>query len=319
MAVGLLAFWTLCLCTELVAQASYKAANSFTSIIPREYGFFSIGFEEARLGLTFVTEPWTTCEYGECSGGGLGFGAHLTAAARKGQEDLFSNFAFNPGFGAGVRVSYTVRQGGASYDVFYLDLKHSTVQQKIAEWGTGDTVLALDERNRRDAIGSVGFNHSFGRGTAVGLRGEVRREFGSVGANVLREVCVPARGGGGMYIVCSHRFFTYSSEPLPNVWAGHARLDYMLRLTTLGSAASAPVLALLGAGSFDKRENANATYNIAIGAAIAPTAYPGQSAVAIVAGLNDATDANGMAPGFNDRFVIGVTVGLSFDMVARTR
>ena len=93
----------------------------------------------------------------------------------------------------------------------------------------------------------------------------------------------------------------------------------MLRLTTLGSAASAPVLALLGAGSIDKRESANATYNIAIGAAIAPTAYPGQSAVAIVAGLNDATDANGVAPGFNDRFVIGVTVGLSFDMVARTR
>jgi hypothetical protein len=317
--LGLAACVVLCRGNELTAQASYRAANSFTSIIPREYGFFSIGFEEARLGLTLVKEPGTSCEYGECHGGGFGFGAHVTGAARKGQADLFSNFAFNPGFGAGIRVSYTVRQSRASYDAFYFDFRHSTVQLKIAEWGTGDTVLALDERNRRDLLGSVGFNHAFGHGSVVGVRAEVRRELGSVGAAVQQEVCVPARGGGGMFMVCSHRYFTYTPEPLPDLWAGHARIDFTLRLARLGSAMSVPVLALVGAGSIDKLEGANATLNWAIGVAIAPAAYPGQSMVALVAGFNDATDANGVAPGFNDRFVVGVTVGLPFELIARRR
>ena len=319
LAIGMTACVLMCLGTDVTAQAAYKAANSFTSIIPREYGFFSIGFEEARLGLTFVTEPGTSCEDGECFGGGFGFGGHLTVAARKGQADLFSNFAFNPGFGAGVRVSYTVRQSRASYDVFYLDVRHSTVQLKIAEWGSGDTVLVLDERNRRDFLGSVGFNHAFGHGSVVGLRVEARRELGSVGTAVQQEVCVPARGGGGMYMVCSHRYFTYTTTPLPDLWAGHARIDYTLRLARLGSATSVPVLALVGAGSIDKLDGANATLNWAIGAAIVPAAYPGQSMVALLAGFNDATDANGVAPDFNDRFVVSIIVGLPFEMLLQRR
>jgi len=319
LAFGLAACVSLCCGTELAAQAAYRAANSFTSIIPREYGFFSIGFEEARLGLTFVTEPGTRCEYGECFGSGFGFGGHVTGAARKGQADLFSNFAFNPGYGAGVRVSYTVRQSRASYDVFYLGLRHSTVQLKIAEWGSGDTILSLDERNRRDLLGSVGFNHAFGPGSVVGLRVEARRELGSVGAAVQQEVCVPGRAGGRVYRVCSHRYFTYTTAPLPDLWAGHARIDYTLGLARLGSAASVPVLALVGAGSIDKLEGAKATLNWTIGAAILPAAYPGQSMVTLLVGFNDATNANDVVPDLNDRFVASVTVGMPFELILTRR
>jgi hypothetical protein len=319
LAVGLVAWAALGCAADLAGQASYRAADSFTSIIPRAYGFFSIGFEEARLGLTVVTEPGASCWRAECSGGGFGFGGHLTAAARKGQSDLFSNFAFNPGYALGGRGSYTLRQGGASYDLIYLDLSYSTEQLKIAQWGTGDTVLALVETNRTDLLGSIGFNHAFGPGSVVGLRVEARRELGSVGASAQQEVCVPARGGGLMYRVCSNRYYTYTPEPLPDLWGGHARIDCTLRLATLGSAPSVPVLVLVGAGSVDKLESTSATLSWAIGAAIAPAAYPGQTAVVILAGFNDATDANGVVPSFNDRFVVSVTVGLPFEMILQNR
>ena len=49
-------------------------------------------------------------------------------------------------------------------------------------------------------------------------------------------------------------------------------------------------LALVGAGSIDKLEGARATLNWAIGAAIAPAAYPGQSMVTLLVGFNDATN-----------------------------
>ena len=319
LAVVLAVCVALCGGTELSSQASYRASRSFTSIVPRTHSFFSIGFEEARMGVTVVREPGAACEYGECSGGGFGFGGHLTGAARKGQADMFSNLSFNPGYGVGGRVSYTIRQSGASYDLIYLDVRHSMVQLKIAQWGTGDTLLTLDERNRRDVLGSVGFNHAFGVGSVVGVRVGARREFGSVGSDVQQEVCVPARGPGGLYPVCSHRYFIYTTDPLPDLWGGHARVDFMLKLVTLGSKESVPVLALLGAGSIDKLEGFNTTFNCAIGAAIAPAGYPGQSAVAVLFGLDDATDANGVAPDFNDRFVVTVTVGLPFGLIARRR
>jgi hypothetical protein len=306
---------------DLTAQAAYKAANSYTSIIPRKYGFFSVGFAETQLGVTFVYEPGTRCRYGECDSGGFGFAAYASVSARKGQDDLFANFTLNPGFAAGGRVSYTIRQSGSKYDVVYLGAGYSSVQLKLAELNPLTTVLSLTERYRRDLIGSIGYNHAFGRATVVGVSVEARREFGSAGFDLPEEICVPGTYmlTGTTYPVCSHRYTRETIEPLPDLWAGHARADVQIRVASLGSAASVPMLALVGAGSVDRLEGANTTYNWAVGAAIVPAAYPGQSMVALTAGFIDATNANGVAPGFHDRLVVSVTVGVPFDMILSRR
>ena len=306
---------------SLSAQAAFKTAGSLTSIIPREYGFFNVGFAEARLGLTFVHEPGTSCRYGECDNGGFGFAGYASASARKGQDDLFSNLAFNPGLAAGGSVSYTIRQSGFEYDVLYLSVGYSSTQLKMAELNPVTTVLHLTERDRRDVIGSIGYNRALGRATVVGVRVEARREFGSMGTALPEEVCVPGTfwETGKTYPVCSHRYTRETVVPLPDLWAGHARADFQGKLASLGDAESVPMFAFVGAASLDRLEGANTTYNWAVGWAIAPAAYPGQSLVAVLAGFNDASNANGMAPGFNDRFVVTVTVGLPFEMILTRR
>lgn len=307
--------------SELTAQVSLKTAGSLSSIIPRKYGFFGFSFDEARLDLTFVHEPSTECRGGECDDGGFGFAGYASASARKGQDDLFSNLAFNPGLGAGGRVSYTIRQSGFEYDVLYLSAAYSSTQLKMAELNPVTTVLSLTERDRRDIIGSLGYNRSFGPATLVGVRVEARREFGSMGTAKPEEVCVPGTywQAGFTFPVCSHRYTRETTVPLPNLWAGHARADILLKVASLGSAESVPIFALVGAASMDKLEGFHTTYNWALGGAIAPAAYPGQTIVSVLAGFNDATNANGVAPGFHDRFVVTVTVGLPFEMILSRR
>jgi len=311
----------LCGSPSLTAQVAYQAAQSNTSVIPRAYGFFNVGFAEARLGMTFVHEPGVNCKYGECESGGFGFAAFASGSARKWQGDLFANLAFNPGVGAGGRMSYTIRQNGYEYDILYLSAEFSTTQQKLAELNPVTTVLSLTERNRRDVITSVGYNRAFGRATIVGIGLAARREYTSVGTAMPEEVCVPGSVGfsGLMVPVCSHRFTRETTDPLPNLWGGHARVDIMIGLAALGDAVSVPMFAFVGAGSIDKIETANTTINWAIGGAIVPAAYPGQAMVSLLAGFNDATDANGVAPSFNDRFVVTITVGLPFDMILTRR
>jgi hypothetical protein len=317
---AILAFvFVLCGTGDLTAQAAYKAAGSYTSIIPRKYGLFSFGFAEAQIGITFFSEPGTECRYGDCDDGGFGFAGFASVSARKGQDDLFSNLAFNPGLGIGGSLYYTVRQSGFEYDVLYLSARYSSTQLKLAELNPYTTVLSLSERDRRDLLGSLGYNRAFGSGTIVGVRIEARREFGSMGTALPEEICVPGTFGqtGMTFPVCSHRYTRETVVPLPDLWAGHARADAQIKVTSLGSAASTPVFALIGAASIDKLEGFHTTYNWAVGGAIVPASYPGHSMVSILAGFNDASNANGTAPGFNDRFVVSVTVGLPFDVILR--
>jgi hypothetical protein len=298
----------------LTGQTAYKAASSHTSVIPREYGLFNIDFAEARLGLTFVAEPATRCYYGECEGGGLGLAVYATASARTGEASLFANFDFTPGVTVGGRVSYTIQRSGYGYDILYLTAGYGTHELRIAEVNADTTVLHFDERYQRDLVGGLGYNHTFGPGTAVGLRAEARRELGSPGSNLPQEICIPAARFNNL--VCSDRYLR-EFGPLPDLWVGHLRTDLLLRGATLGSAGSLPVLAIVSAASVDLIENSNAAANFALGAAVVPAAYPGQSIVTLLFGFNDAFDANGVIPEFGDRFVASLSLGVPFPLIMR--
>ena len=203
----------------------------------------------------------------------------------------------------------------------YLSVGYSSVQLKLAEFNPLTNVLSLTERARRDLIGSIGYNHVFGGATVVGVSVEGRREFGSAGFDLPEEICVPGTymRTGTTYPVCSDRYTRETIEPLPDLWAGHVRADVQIKVASLGSAESVPVLALVAAGSADRLEGGNTTYNWAVGAAIVPAAHPGQSLVTLTAGFIDASNANGMVPGFHDRLAVSVTVGVPFDMMLRRR
>ncbi len=298
----------------LAGQTAYKAANSHTSVIPREYGLFNMGFAEARLGLTFVAEPATRCYYGECQGGGLGFAAYATASARTGEMSLFANFDFTPGVTVGGRVSYTIRQSGYGYDILYLTAGHGTHELRIVEVNSDSTVLHFDERLQRDVVGGLGYNHAFGPGTTVGLLAEARRELGSPGSDLPQEICI--RRARFNNLVCSDRYLR-EFGPLPDLWAGHLRADLTLKAATLGAAGSLPVLALVSAASVDLIENSSAAANFALGVAVVPAAYPGQSIVTLLFGYNDAFDANGGLPKLADRFVASLSIGVPFPLIMR--
>lgn len=299
------------------AQAAYKTAHGHSSIIPRKYGFFTANFAEAGVGLTFVGEWGTWCDYGECEHGGTGFAGYLAAGARKEETDLFADMDFAPGIEAGGTVYRAFGQDGVRYSLVYLTLGYANVKLRLAE--QNETTLAFDERYQHDAVASVGFNHMFGLGTALGFRAEGRREFGSLGVARKTEICVPARYPFSTvtYNACSDRYLRNTFEPLPDIWTSHVRSDLTYGLMTFGESESLPTLALVAAGSVDFVEGRNASVNFGVGAALIAAGYPGLSWVTLVAGANDAFDANGIAPAFHNRFVASLTVGIPFTLVMR--
>jgi hypothetical protein len=304
---------------RIAAQSAYKTANSHTSIIPRKYGFFSADFAEAGLGLTFVGEWGTWCDFGECEDGGFGFTGYVSGSGRKGQGDIFSDFDFAPGVEVGGRVYYAFGQTGARYEAVYLTFGYRAKQLRLAELDPATTVLRFDERYQQDVLGSVGFNHVFGAGTAIGIRGDAWRELGSPGFNQPSEVCVPGTfpGSGVVYTACSNRYVRNTFESLPDLWGGQVRMDVTLAVAEIGFSNTRPTVALVAGGSADFLESANAMVSLGVGVAIMPASYPGQSIVTVLAGLNDAFDANGVAPSFNDRFVVSLALGIPFPTVLR--
>ncbi len=299
------------------AQAAYKAAHGHSSIVPRKYGFFTANFAEAGVGLTFVGEWGTWCDYGECDHGGTGFTGYLAAGARKEETDLFASMDFAPGIEAGGTVYRAFGQDGARYSLVYVTLGYANVKLRLAE--RSETLLSFDERYQHDLLASVGFNHMFGLGTAVGARVEGRRELGSLGVARKTEICVPARFplSTVTYRSCSDRYLRNTFEPLPDIWTGHLRSDLTLGIATFGESESLPTLAIVAAASLDFVENRNTSANFGLGAALLAAGYPGMSWVTLMAGANDAFDANGIAPHSSDRFVASLTVGIPFTLVMR--
>jgi len=150
--------------------------------------------------------------------------------------------------------------------------------------------------------------------TLGSLGAEARRELGSPGSDLPQEICIRAAPFNNL--ACSDRYVR-EFGPLPDLWTGHLRADLTLKAATLGSAGSLPVLALVTAASVDLIENASAAANFALGLAVVPAAYPGQSIVTLLFGLNDAFDANGGVPGLGDRFVTSLSVGVPFPLIMR--
>jgi hypothetical protein len=219
----------------------------------------------------------------------------------------------------GGRVYYAFGQTGARYEAVYLTFGYRAKQLRLAELDPATTVLRFDERYQQDVLGSVGFNHVFGAGTAIGIRGDAWRELGSPGFNQPSEVCVPGTfpGSGVVYTACSNRYVRNTFESLPDLWGGQVRMDVTLAVAEIGFSNTRPTVALVAGGSADFLESANAMVSLGVGVAIMPASYPGQSIVTVLAGLNDAFDANGVAPSFNDRFVVSLALGIPFPTVLR--
>ncbi len=285
------------------AQSAYQIAHGHTSILPSGSGFMSIDLAETRLGLTFL---------GEFGGSALGWAGYAAAAARKGQWDMFAEFAFNPGFELGGRFSAVLGGQGAAADVISLTAGLASTQRKMALLVQyRDTALVtLSEEQQRDLGATLGFNHGFGPGTALGLAATVVREHGSPG--VLRPVgvCVPGvvEGRPVRVEVCSLRY----TQPLEDRWRGQGRADLTLRLVTLGSSGLQPHLAAVLGGSIDFRPDVREVVNLGAGAAVGMDRYPGQVLGVLLFELRDAFDANGQAPEFLDRFGVRIVIGVPF-------
>lgn len=305
--------------TRSHAQAAYRAAGGSSSIVPRKYGFFTADFAEAGLGLTFVAEPTANCDYGECDAAGVGFTGYVSVSARNGRGDILSDFDFAPGLAVGGRIYHAFNQNGARYDVFYLTLGYANRQLRIAEQDALRGTLTFDERYQHRVSGSAGYNHTFGFGTAIGIMAEAGRELGSIGVDTTSEICVPATYpfSGVTYRACSNRYYRDAGSPLPDLWIARLRTDLSLGVATLGESESLPTIAIVAAGSAGYIETTDVTVNLGLGAALMPAGFPGQSFVTLMAGLNDALDANEVAPSFGSRFVASLTLGIPFPLIIR--
>jgi hypothetical protein len=287
---------------SIAAQAAYSAANGSSSIVPLHFGFLSAEFAEAKLALNFTQrlDPFN-------------FSLHMSAAARKGQQDVFSKLDFNPGFDVGGRVAYVLQGDGPGYDVFYVGGRFQSQVRNVIKLNNPDVGLnTLDEVDQRTFAASVGFNHAFSEVTIVGVRVEGRRELSSPGVQRAEEWCTPGNSPSGMRVlVCRDRY----TDPLPDLWAGHARVDLTIKVADLGSGPHGARLGVITATSVDLVEGANNVLNVALGPSVHVAGYPGHTVAALLFGLRDVSDANGQRPGFSDRFVVQLVLGVPFRMM----
>lgn len=300
----------------LAAQAAYTVANSQTSIVPLYHGFLTGDFAEAKLALTFVVRKDLTCDGDGCTPNQLNLLAGVSAAARKGQRDIFSNLDFNPGFDVGGRLVYVAQREGPGYGAVYVGVRYSSQERHIIDINTETNINTLDQALQRTLAASVGFNYAFSEITIVGIGFEGRRERSSPGIHLDTEFCTPGTSANGRRVlVCRNRFVA----PLSDLWSGHARIDLSIKLADLGSAVHAARLGLITAASVDVFQGANETVNFGFGPSVHIRGYPGHTAVALLFGLRDAFDANQLFANnpernsyLSDHFLVRLVFGMPF-------
>ncbi len=300
----------------LAAQAAYTVANSQTSIIPLYHGFLAADFAEAKLALTFVARKKFPCDGDGCTPNQLNLLVGVSAAARKGQRDIFSNLNFNPGFDIGGRLVFVAQREGPGYGAVYVGVRYSSQERHIIDINTVTNVNTLDQALQRTFAASVGFNYAFSDVAIVGIGFEGRRERSSPGIQLDTEYCTPGTAANGLRVlVCRDRFV----GPLSDLWGGHARIDLNIKLADLGSAVHAARLGLITAVSVDVFQDANETVNFGIGPSVHIRGYPGHTAVALLFGLRDVFDANQLfanSPAqnsyFSDHFLVRLVLGMPF-------
>ena len=303
----------------LAAQAAYTVANSQTSIVPLYHGFVTGDFAETKLALTFVVKKEFSCDGDGCMPDQLNVLAGVSAAARKGQRDIFSNLNFNPGFDVGGRLVYVAQREGSGYSAVYVGVRYSSQERHIIDINTVTNITTLDETMQRTFAASVGFNYAFSDVTIVGISFAGRWERSSPGIQPDIEFCTPGTSASGFRVlVCRDRFLA----PLSDLWGGHARIDLNIKLADLGSAVHAARLGLITAASVDVFRGANETVSFGLGPSVHIRGYPGHTAVALLFGLRDVFDANQLfanSPAgnsyFNDHFLVRVVLGLPFPVL----
>ena len=303
----------------LAAQAAYTVANSQTSIVPLYHGFVTGDFAETKLALTFVVKKEFSCDGDGCMPDQLNVLAGVSAAARKGQRDIFSNLNFNPGFDVGGRLMYVAQREGSGYSAVYVGVGYSSQERHIIDINTVTDITTLDETMQRTFAASVGFNYAFSDVTIVGIGFEGRWERSSPGIQLDTEFCTPGTAANGLRVlVCRDRFVA----PLSDLWGGHARIDLIVKLADLGSAAHAAQLGFITAASVDVFQGANETVSFGLGPSVHIRGYPGHAAVALLFGLRDVFDANQLFANrpaensyFGDHFLVRLVLGLPFPVL----
>ena len=303
----------------LAAQAAYTAANSQTSIVPLGHGFLAGDFAEAKFALTFVVRKELSCDGDGCTPNQLNLLGGVSAAARKGQRDIFSNLNFNPGFDVGGRLVYVAQREGPGYGAVYVGVRYSSQERHIIDINTVTDINTLDQTLQRTFAASVGFNYAFSEVTIVGIGFEGRWERSSPGIQLDTEFCTPGTSANGLRVlVCRDRFVA----PLLDLWGGHARIDLNIKLADLGSAVHAARLGLITAASVDVFQGANETVNFGLGPSVHIRGYPGHTAAALLFGLRDVFDANQLFANspeqnsyFSDHFLVRLVFGIPFPVL----
>jgi hypothetical protein len=294
----------------------YAAANGQTAILPVDHGFFSLDFAEAEVGLTFMENLSLGCRGPECAPDRVNLAVFTTAAARKGQRDMFSRLDFVPGFDLGARVAYVTSGSTAGgHDAVFIGGAFSGHERDLFGFNPVTNLVTLSEQYQRTFAVSAGYNHAFSRTTIFGLGFEGRRELSSPGVEQAREYCTPGTSPSGVRgLVCADRF----RAPLDDLWSGHVRADMIFGLARLGSGDAR--LTLVSAVSADFVQDTTIGANISVGPSIMLDDHPGQPVVVLLIGLQDAFRAYALPLSdeqrgsyFTDHVVLGLTVSAPFD------
>jgi hypothetical protein len=276
-------------------------------------------FAEAKLALTFVLKKDFSCDGDGCKPNRLDFLGGVSAAARKGQRDIFSKLNFNPGFDVGGRLVYVAQREGPGYGAVYVGVRYTSQERNTIGIDTATNINTLGETLQRTFAASVGFNYAFSEVATVGIGFEGRRERSSPGIQLDREFCTPGTAANGLRVlVCRDRFV----GPLLDLWNGHARIDLNIKLADLGSAVHVARLGLIAAASVDVFQDANEAVNFGFGPSVHIRGYPGHTAVALLFGLRDVFDANQLfanGPEQNsyltDHFLVRFVLGAPFPVL----
>ena len=282
------------------AQSGYRSANGETSIVPRESGFARADFGEISLALQYVLE---------LPDAGIGLAPYVSAAARKGQYDLFSAFDFNPGFEGGLLGFVSLGGSPGSLRALSLRVGFANIERKVYAFNDDSTTVTLTEPVEWDLIAAAGATVRLAAPVLIGVGGSVRREWSSPGTTRAVEVCI---GGGGTTLpLCADRY----PAPLEDYWAGQLRGDLIWTVTGLGAATSLPELAAFGSVSADLGQDAPGRFNAGAGIGVTTAAFPGQPIVVLFVEMYDIGDATDQGLTASDRVVGRVALTIPFDLL----
>lgn len=282
------------------AQSAYRAARGETVIVPRESGFARADFAEISLALQFLIAAPDAA---------AGLAPYVSAAARKGQFDLFSAFDFNPGFEAGVLGFVQLGGNDHAPNAVSLRVGGANTQRKVYAFNEDSSTVTLTEPIEWDLVVVAGVTLRPTPPVLLGLGGSVRREWSSPGTVRAVEVCV---GGAGTALpLCADRY----PAPLEDYWAGQVRGDLIWSIAHVGTGPSRPAVALLGSASVDLGQEAPARLNLGTGLGVTTASFPGQPIVVLLVEMYDITDATGQALTVSDQLVTRVSLTIPFDVL----